>query len=110
MVRVSKTFVYRRVRQQMWPLVEKWMREASTHTYSSTSAAYKYQLTILQNIADIFIGIDAVPEDVQLVLKILSLYTTKMGNPQLKKEAEVSKKRLEEYLEEKKKSAEGEIR
>ncbi|EYC09683.1 hypothetical protein Y032_0059g2997 [Ancylostoma ceylanicum] len=99
MVRVSKTFVYRRVRHQMWPIVDKWMRDASTHLYSTTSAAYKYQLCVLQSIAEIFIGIDASTEDVQLVLEMLKLYCGKMGSPQLKKEAESARKQLEAYIE-----------
>ncbi|CAJ0601477.1 unnamed protein product [Cylicocyclus nassatus] len=106
MVRVSKTFVYRRVRHQLWPLIEKWMLDASNHKYSPTSAAYKYQLSILQNIAGIFIGIDAFPEDMQLVLTMLDAYTGKTTSPQLKKEAENSKKQLEEYLETKKREDE----
>ncbi|KIH59160.1 riboflavin kinase / FAD synthetase [Ancylostoma duodenale] len=100
MVHVSKTFVYRRVRHQMWPLIDKWMRDASQHLYSTTSATYKYQLCVLQSIAEIFIGIDAFSEDVQLVLAMLKLYCGKMGSPQLKKEAESAKRRLEEYVEE----------
>ncbi|RCN44907.1 hypothetical protein ANCCAN_09103 [Ancylostoma caninum] len=110
MVRVSKTFVYRRVRHQMWPVVDKWMRDASTHLYSTTSAAYKYQLCVLQSIAEIFIGIDAFTEDVQLVLAMLKLYCGKMGSPQLKKEAESASRQLEEYIEERNKRSSGEIR
>lgn len=57
------------------------------------------------SIAEIFIGIDAFPEDVQLVVGMLNLYCGKVGSPQLKNEAESARKRLEEYVEERNRRA-----
>ncbi|ETN69517.1 hypothetical protein NECAME_05230 [Necator americanus] len=109
-VRLSKTFVYRKVRYQMWPVLGKWMHDASIHTYSTTSVAYKYQLFVLQSVAEIFIGIEASSDDLNLVLEMLALYCNRTGTPQLKKEAESATKRLNVYLERRKRKKDlGEI-
>ncbi|KAK6749422.1 hypothetical protein RB195_001809 [Necator americanus] len=109
-VRLSKTFVYRKVRYQMWPILGKWMHDASIHTYSTTSVAYKYQLFVLQSVAEIFIGIEASSDDLNLVLEMLALYCNRTGTPQLKKEAESATKRLNVYLERRKRKKDlGEI-
>uniref|UniRef100_A0A158PC83 DUF3730 domain-containing protein n=1 Tax=Angiostrongylus cantonensis TaxID=6313 RepID=A0A158PC83_ANGCA len=100
MVKVSKTFVYRRVRYQMWPLMEKWLSSESTRNYSPVSSAYKYQLLLIESCADIWIGIDALPADVELLLKVLRLYDRGSTNTQLKLAAAKAMGRLEGYLEE----------
>ncbi|KJH47192.1 hypothetical protein DICVIV_06708 [Dictyocaulus viviparus] len=101
MVKVSKTFVYRRVRYQMWPLVEKWMRNESMHNYSTVSSLYKYQMLLIESCADIWTGIDARPADVELPLSVLRLYCRHSINKQLKLAAEKAVRCLEIYIEEK---------
>ncbi|VDO23470.1 unnamed protein product [Heligmosomoides polygyrus] len=44
MVAVSKSFVSRRVRLQLWPILEKWVTRDRFHTHSSGSVAYKLLL------------------------------------------------------------------
>ncbi|VDM62711.1 unnamed protein product [Angiostrongylus costaricensis] len=99
MVKVSKTFVYRRVRYQMWPLMEKWLSNESTRNYSPVSSAYKYQLLLIESCADIWIGINALTADVELLLKVLRLYDRDSTNTQLKLAAAKAIGRLEVYLE-----------
>ncbi|KAJ1371644.1 hypothetical protein KIN20_033629 [Parelaphostrongylus tenuis] len=102
MVKVSKTFVYRRIRYQLWPSIEKWMRSQSTRNCSPVSSTYKYQLLVLESFADIWIGIDASPDDVELLLAVLRLYCRDSINTQLRLSAEKAIGRLKGFLEERK--------
>ncbi|KAK5978507.1 Flavokinase domain-containing protein, partial [Trichostrongylus colubriformis] len=58
MVSVSKTFVYRRVRYQLWPILEKWVISNRLHMFASGTLAYRLQLLVIRSIADIWIGIE----------------------------------------------------
>uniref|UniRef100_A0A7I4YHA0 TELO2-interacting protein 1 homolog n=1 Tax=Haemonchus contortus TaxID=6289 RepID=A0A7I4YHA0_HAECO len=99
MVNVSKSFVYRRVRHQLWPILETWLTH-DLHRYTTGTLTYKRRLLITRSIADIWIGIGALPADVHPVLSALSLISQQTTDIQLKNESEIACKRLNIYLQE----------
>nr|CDJ85113.1 CG16908 [Haemonchus contortus] len=99
MVNVSKSFVYRRVRHQLWPILETWLTH-DLHRYTTGTLTYKRRLLITRSIADIWIGIGALPADVHPVLSALSLISQQSTDIQLKNESEIACKRLNIYLQE----------
>nr|CDJ95254.1 MIP13872p [Haemonchus contortus] len=86
MVNVSKSFVYRRVRHQLWPILERWLTH-DLHRYTTGTLTYKRRLLITRSIADIWIGIGALPADVHPVLSALSLISQQTTDIQLKNES-----------------------
>ncbi|KAK6055389.1 hypothetical protein COOONC_07104 [Cooperia oncophora] len=100
MVNVSKTFVYRRVRYQLWPVLEKWVIRDRLHTFAKGTSSYKLQLLVTQSVADIWIGIEALPADAELVLSILAQIGQQSTDTQLKTESELASERLKSYLRE----------
>ncbi|KAK5967491.1 hypothetical protein GCK32_005093 [Trichostrongylus colubriformis] len=106
MVSVSKTFVYRRVRYQLWPILEKWVISNRLHTFASGTLAYKLQLLVIRSIADIWIGIEALPADVDLVLEVLTVISQQSTDVQLKTESHLASEQLKTYLKERTRSSE----
>ncbi|WKY04871.1 hypothetical protein Q1695_005684 [Nippostrongylus brasiliensis] len=104
MVSVSKTFVYRRVRHQLWPILEKWIIKDRYQTFPSGSLSYKLIQLLLQSIASMWIGIDASADDVELVVAALELVQNQTKSVQLKTEAASACHLLQQFVEMKEKS------
>ncbi|VDO28466.1 unnamed protein product [Heligmosomoides polygyrus] len=98
MVAVSKSFVSRRVRLQLWPILEKWVTRDRFHTHSSGSVAYKLLLQTTKSIADICIGIEALPLEAQPILDLLELIRKQATADQMKSEADNASRRIQAYL------------
>lgn len=98
MVAVSKSFVSRRVRLQLWPILEKWVTRDRFHTHSSGSVAYKLLLQTTKSVADICIGIEALPLEAQPILDLLELIRKQATADQMKSEADNASRQIQAYL------------